>query len=146
MWYGMLYTGVGQRETWNSGFLILLKQCHMNAIVFFPLLATLNKSASFVLRDTPLMWVMVRGRVTAPSKEVKLAGTHHLPVLRRLQHSDVMERDNQMPQPGSGTKRKRQLEIISSGYGAKGAAVLAVRIQCLRLTQTDCHHQLVLIT
>ena len=54
-----------------------------------------------------------------------------------------MEDDNQMPQPGSGTKRKGQLEVISSGYGAKGAAVLAVRIQCLWLTQTDRHHQLV---
>ena len=57
-----------------------------------------------------------------------------------------MEDDNQMPQPGSGTKRKRQLEIISSGYGAKGTAVLAVRIQRLWLTQMDRHHQLVLIT
>lgn len=84
MRYGTLYTGVGQRETWDSGSLILPKQCHVNAIVFFPLLATQNKSASFVLRDTPLMWIMVRGRVTPPSKEAKVAGIHHLPVLRRL--------------------------------------------------------------
>ena len=83
MWCGTLYTGVGQTETWDSGFLILPKQCHVNAIVFFPLLATRNKSASFVLRDIPLMWVMVRGRVTAPSKEAKLADIHHLPVLWR---------------------------------------------------------------
>ena len=54
-------------------------ECHC----LFPSLSYKNKSASFVLRDIPLMWVMVRGRVTAPSKEAKLADIHHLPVLWR---------------------------------------------------------------
>ena len=36
-----------------------------------------------------------------------------------------------MPQPGSGRKRRKQLEIIPSGYGVGGPSVLVVRVQSL---------------
>lgn len=118
MRYGALYTGVGQRDL---GFRVsdpsetMSCECHC----LFPLLATQNKSASLCVEDTPLMWIMVRGRVTPPSKEAKVAGIHHLPVLRRLQHSDVMEHDNHMPRQVVAQRGRGNQRSFSVGMGLK---------------------------
>lgn len=80
VWSRMVYTGVCQGALGLKGPLCLQKLCHAYRVTcLFSLLAAQNENASYVLRDTPSAQFVVRGRVTAPTTQTKVAAIHPPP-------------------------------------------------------------------